>query len=290
MQFNKAKLQVQHIRQDKTEANRINQQLEDAKKQMAQQTSDINQSGTWTSRALGEQGQANIQNSATLAALGSQYQGAQQQLGAANTQQGLQQSALGTALGYNAPQQVSPTNVPFNPSSGTYGAPASTAYGAGGLANVGAALNQQDQGAQTQNMIGAYNQAKPLIETAKQQIANSTFNTSPLALANQLQQWVNKDVVPSGEYANIFNTLSEIATTISPVLGAQGAQTNLKTMIAQEFIPRLMQGSTISSVLDNIETNALAKIQANKSTAQGTPLQVPTKTSGSTTGSNIWNF
>ena len=97
-------------------ANKINQQIEDAKAQMAKQTSDINQSGTWTSRALGEQGQANIQNAATLSALGSQYQGAQQQLGAANTQQGLQQSALGTAIGANAPMQVPYSNQVISPS------------------------------------------------------------------------------------------------------------------------------------------------------------------------------
>lgn len=87
------------------EANRINQQMEAAKTQFAKQTSDINQSGTWTSRALGEQGQANIQNAATLSALGSQYQGATNQVGQANTQQGLQVQA-GTAANTAAQTQA----------------------------------------------------------------------------------------------------------------------------------------------------------------------------------------
>ena len=181
-------------------------------------------------------------------------------------------------------QPYSPTNVPFNQITGQYGQPAATAYGAGGLAGVGAILQQQQQGADTQTMIGAYNQAKPLIESAKQQIAAAGFNSSPLALANQLQQYINKDVIPSGEYANIFNTLSEIATTISPVLGAQGNQTNLKTMLAQEFLPLLMQGKDLNSVFDTIETNSLAKITANKGTSTGTPLNVPPGNTGDFNG------
>lgn len=104
--------------QQQEEANRINQQIEDAKKQFAKQTNDINTSGTWTSRALGEQGQANIQNSAVLSALGSQYQGATTQLGAANTQQGLQQGALTSAVGANAPQFPSYASQVYSPSTG----------------------------------------------------------------------------------------------------------------------------------------------------------------------------
>lgn len=66
------------------------QDLLDAQKQFAQQTNDINQSGTWTSRALGEQGQANIQNSNVLNAL-------QGTLSSALSSQGQQIGALGTA-------------------------------------------------------------------------------------------------------------------------------------------------------------------------------------------------
>jgi len=235
--------------------------------------------------AITEQQQAINQ---AIAGLGQQQAGFTNAGNLALTGQATKQTGLLGAGGLAQPTQVSPTNVPFNPLTGEYGQPASSAYGAGGLATVGGIFEQQEQGAQTQNMIGAYNQAKPLIETAKQQIADVGFNISPLGLVNKLQQYVNKDVIPSGEYANIFNTLSEIATTISPVLGAQGAQTDLKTMIAQEFIPKLLQGQDIGMVLDNIEQNALAKIQANKATAQGTPLQVPS--SGGNTGGSIWDF
>lgn len=206
----------------------------------------------------------------------------------ANTQQGLQQSGLQQAASAAAPQSYAPTNIPFNPVTSSYGQLAGNSV-AGGLAGVGALQQQQQQGADTQTMIGAYNQATPLIQSAKQQIASSGFNPSPLALANAMQQWINTGAAPTAQYANIFNTLSEIATTISPVLGAQGAQTDLKTMIAQEFIPKLLQGSDIGSVLDNIETNALSKINASKSTAQGAPLTSPAPSSSATFGGAAWN-
>lgn len=103
--------------------NAVAGQLEALKQQEAKQTSDINQSGTWTSRALGEQGQANIQNAATEAALSGQLQSLGNVIGQANTQQGLQQSALGTAINANTPFQVSPGNTVVSPSSnqGLYG-------------------------------------------------------------------------------------------------------------------------------------------------------------------------
>jgi hypothetical protein len=242
------------------------------------------------------------QYGAQQAGLGGLVQGAGSALGAANTQQQLQTAAGQAAYtgaqtqagrGLTAQGQVlqagllQPTTIGQVPFSSVTGNQGQMIGGQGGLSQLGALQQQQQQGSQTQAMIGAYNQAEPLIKTAKQQIESAGFNISPVALVNQLQQFVNKGIIPSAEYANIFNTLSEIATTISPVLGAQGAQTDLKTMIAQEFIPKLMQGQDIGMVLDNIEKNALAKIEANKQTAQGTTLQVP---SSSTTGGSIWDW
>ena len=93
-------------------------QLEALKSQEAQQTSDINQSGTWTSRAMGEQGQANIQNAATEAALGSQLTAQGNLVNAANTQQGLQVTAGTNAANANAPMQVPYSNQVISPSTG----------------------------------------------------------------------------------------------------------------------------------------------------------------------------
>jgi len=254
--------QAQGTIQYKEGQGRILQQL-----YLSKRTALTNQMNALT----GQLGAWNTQQSTQQGAAQSAYTGAQTQ-----AQRGL--SAQGTVLNAGLYQPTSIGQLPYSAITGQAGG---MLGGQGGLSTLGALQQQQAQGSNVQNMIGAYNQASPLIETAKQQIASAGFNISPVALVNQLQQYVNKGIVPSAEYANIFNTLSEIATTISPVLGAQGAQTDLKTMISQEFIPKLMQGQDIGTVLDNIEKNALAKINALKTTSQGAPLTTP---SGSSTG------
>lgn len=205
--------------------------------------------------------------------------------GLRNTQQGLIQQALQQAAGLAVPQNYSPTSIPYNPVTGQFGGLAGNA--AGGLGNIGAFQQQQQQGADTQTMLSAYNQTSGLIKNFKNQIqSDPTFNQSPLILGNQLSQWLKTGVISDPKYTNIINTLSEIANTIAPVLGSPGNPTDLKTTIANQLVPRLMQGQSLATVLDNLETNALTKINASKSTATGTPLNVPQQKSGN----SIWSF
>lgn len=215
-----------------------------------------------------------LQNAANTAA---QQQIAQQQL-ATQGATSVMQAGL--------PQQVSPTNVPFNPLTGTYGTPASTAYGPGGLANVGAMLQQQQQGGDVQTMTQAYNMTNGLIGNFEQNLKSSGFNPSPIALANAFTQYVNGKVIPDPQYANMINTLTEIASTIAPVLGTPGNPSDLKTTISQELIPRLMQGQDIISVLRTLEANAQTKINQAKQTAQTSPMTLSSSsgTSGTTSG------
>ena len=127
------------------EYNKASNDLAEFKKQTAEQTKGINTSGTWTSRALGEQGQANIQNSATEAAITNRMNAASAVLGAANTQQGLQQGMLSTAIGAKAPVQASPTITGYDPATGKpiYGLGQS--IGNGGAANTAAAAAALEQ-------------------------------------------------------------------------------------------------------------------------------------------------
>ncbi len=185
-------------------------------------------------------------------------------------------------LSAGQPQQVSPTNVPFNPLTGTYGAPASTAYGAGGLSGVGALQQQQNQGADVQTMTSSLKQTSGLIDKAKKDIVTAGFNPSPVALGNYLTQYLQGKVVPDPQYANVVNDISEIANTIAPVLGTPGNPTDLKTTIAQELIPRLMAGEDIGTVLDNLEKNAGIKIDAARTASQNNAVSNPS--SGSTGG------
>lgn len=191
------------------------------------------------------------------------------QLGIAG--QGQLQSGLATSIGAAAPQSYSPTNVPYNPLTQSFGNFAGASNG-GGLSSVGAALQQQQQGADVQTMKSAYAQTDALINNFNNNLPSSMFNQSPLALGNQLTQWLKTGVVPDPQYANAINTLQEIASTIAPVLGTPGAPTDLKTVIANELVPRLMQGQDISTVLKNLEGNAMSKINAADAVSKGTSL------------------
>lgn len=188
--------------------------------------------------------------------------------GGAQTQAGRGTTASADVLSNTIPQQVSPTNVPYNPITGQYGNPAANAYGGNGLAGVGALQQQQQQGADIQTMSSAINQTSGLIAKTKQDIAsNPQFNIAPIPLANALQSWLSTNVVSSPQYQNIINDLSEVANTIAPVLGVPGNPTNLKTIIANELVPKLLQGQDIGTVLDNLEANANVKLNAAKQSA-----------------------
>ena len=206
--------------------------------------------------------------------------------GGAQTQAGRGTTASADVLSNTVPQQVSPTNVPYNPITGQYGNPASNAYGGSGLAGVGALQQQQQQGADIQTMSSAINQTSGLIAKTKQDIAsNPQFNIAPVPLANALQSWLSTNVVSSPQYQNIINDLSEVANTIAPVLGVPGNPTNLKTIIANELVPKLLQGQDIGTVLDNLEANANVKLNAAKQTASSNAV-----TGSGSSGNSLYDF
>lgn len=215
------------------EANRINQQIEEAKRQFAQQTKDINTSGTWTSRALGEQGQANIQNAATLAALGSQYQGAVGQIGNANTQQGLQQSALTGAISGNAPIAYSPTQTPYSPATGTFLGDQSQIERAVTGANIGSAQELTQQANNLKSVLnGADANFRLLIDTAKQ----GGLNDNNVPALNTLINNAQRGLTSSSAVTNFRATLQEVRNQYANILGG-GSATDMSREAANSQIP-----------------------------------------------------
>lgn len=306
-----------------TEANRINQQIEDAKAQFAKQTSDINQSGTWTSRALGEQGQANIQNSATLAALGSQYQGATNQVGQANTQQGLQQSALGTAINANAPIQQPYSNMLINPATGqpysqsggtlqdavsgvaqkltngqmTYNdaLQALSGYGQGGVNALQQALPPGFNVAQSNTLAGTQGTIKPAFDYAKLAMDNLKTSFGNLSVPGQ-----GSNVQPIADVSNWFSNISgigkeavrtkegalaEARSAIQKVLASiQGGTPTDYTGQSHALLPDNATPADVDAAMQNLQTLGQGKVDI-----YGNPGQA-NNTSGSTTGGSIWNF
>lgn len=259
------------------EANRINQQMEEAKKQMAQQTQQINQSGTWTSRALGEQGQADIANKATLAALGSQYQGATTQLGAANTQQQLQQTALGTAINAAAPTTgVQYGTQIYNPVTGQL-------QGAGTPFQAGQVSGEQALGQQYAKNVSANNQASAI----KNQVvtflnSNPDINPSDFTDLNSVIGLVNGKV-SNPKYAQLSAQLNEYMSTLAPILGVGGDSTDYKTSLAQGMLNAKMQPQGIATLLNTIEQTAKTKLD-QQSLGGGTNLGTQSQSVQSASG------
>lgn len=87
-------------------------------------------------------------------------------------------NALANLASINRPTQSSPTDVPFDPSTGKYGTPAASAYGTGGLAGLGATLAQQQIGGDFANKYAQGNAKMTAANGIESQIAN-TLNSNP---------------------------------------------------------------------------------------------------------------
>lgn len=170
--------------------------------------------------------------------------------------------------GLTAPQPTGPTTAEYLPGQNKFAQTAGAAGGAAGLSGIGALQQQQQQGADVQTMTSSLGQTSSLINKAKQDIKTANFNPDPIQLGNFARQWIAGNAVSDPQYANVINDLSEIANTIAPVLGTPGNPTNMKTIIAQELVPRLLQGQDIGTVLDNLEQNAQLKINSAKTASQ----------------------
>lgn len=269
--------------EQQNQANAINQEIENAKAQMAQQTHDINTSGTWTSRALGEQGQANIQNASTLAALGSQYQGATNQLSAANTAQANQQNALGTAAGLAAPiTGVGYGTQVYNPTTGTFTSGGS-AFQGGQVAGDTALGTQYAQNASAfKQASGVKNNIISFLNTTPLNPSDFTDVNSVIALLS------GKTSDP--KYAQLSSQINEYLQTLAPILGVGGGDTNYKTELAQGMLNGGMTPQAIAAQLSTIENTAQTKLQI-QSTGSGTGNNSSTSTSqpSSSTSGFGWN-
>lgn len=96
-------------------------QKAELEKNFAEQSYNVKTGSGDLSLAGGLQGQLNALAAAKSGALASQYAGATNLLGAANTQQQLQQGALSSAAGLAAPQSYGITSTPYNPATGQFG-------------------------------------------------------------------------------------------------------------------------------------------------------------------------
>ena len=232
------------------------QDLEDFKRATAEQTKNINESGTWTSRALGEQGQANIANAATEQALTNKMNSLAGLIAGANTQQGLQQSALTSAGNMAAPVAYTPQQTPFNPVTNQFVGGQSQAQRAVTGANVNSAADLTTQKNQIQSIFnGAEANFKLLVDTAKQGGVND-LNVPAL---NLLQQNINKGLTSSSAVINFRNTLATVRSQYAQILGG-GTTTVDSQNRAQEAIPDNISLGALQSLEQQLRAEGINRI------------------------------
>ncbi len=271
--------------QESPEVTKARQDLLDAQNQFAQQTSDINQSGTWTSRAEGEQGQANIQNSNTLAnlqgALSNAMTSQGQQIGALGTANGAAQttasrgtSTAGTVLDASLNSPTTPGQATFNSLSGYQGT------GANGNVTINQFGDPNDPATASKYQaymdyynkynagLGGINQAAAIEPTILSTItSNPQLNNQPISAITDLNQFLSGQTSQPGQ--------QQLSTQVAAYIKNLGIDpATLSANIASQ------QSGTLIQLLSNLKNLAVKNNNALKTTADS----LKTGNSGSATG------
>lgn len=204
-------------------------------------------------------------------AIGAGFTGASSLVGSANTQQGLQQSALSNAGSLASPQQYGLTTQPYNPLTNTIG-------GANGASAVDRAINAGNINT-AQQFAGDYQTGLANLRAAdgiQNQIistlsSNPTLNSQPLSAITNLKELLSGQTSQPGQQL--------LAQQIKQYLDTLGLDPATVTSIASQ------QQGTLGQLLDSLRATAQNQVES-KNPAN---LQGATGNSGST-GGGLYNF
>lgn len=268
------------------EANRIAQKQTDLSNEFAKKDMNIQGTAGFLTQATGLEGQLQKQYDIGQGALASQYAGATNRLGAANTQQGLLQQALSQAAGYSQPTSqfgvlTNPiTGQPINGQSATQaaiqgGTIQGLQSGASTAASTGGTIQSQQQ-----TQVAGYQSALQQGQNLQRQLSNliTTFNLNPndLNAANVGLQKIAQNT-SDPHYQQLLNYINDVANTYAQVLTPPGGSaTDTTRGIASSMLNATASGASILDTMKSLDNAAQAKIAG-----------VPTTDSGSTGGSSF---
>ncbi len=227
---------------------------------------------------------------------------------AATGQQQAQQSGLAAAAQLGQPYAASVLGQ-YAPLTGEV-QPYTSAGGTAG-SGIGAGAQMEGNYSLAQNyysgMVPAYNQAQSILNgdptTGTQGLngflkANPDINPSTLNAANFVNQWTNNQF-SSPKYQELGQYLTELLTTLTPIVGAQGVS-NYKQQLVQSMVNPTSSTPSLQQQIQNMMNIANGKMNATYQTftnPTATGIQnAGTQTNGtqpSSTGSsdiNSWNF
>lgn len=188
------------------------------------------------------------------------------QQGAFSGAQGIAQRGLGaqqSVLQAGLPGQIAPGIGAYNPLTQQNLPGIGANPFQGGVTQGQVALGQQYAG------MSAATQAATGIKNSIQNLLNQVpLNPTVFSDVNKVIQLLSGKV-SDPNYQTLSNYLNEYISTLAPILGVGGDTTNLKTEIAQSMINAQASGQSISTVLDNLESLANAKLAAIANAGQG---------------------
>jgi LysM repeat protein len=253
--------------------------LQDYQAKIANRNRQINTSGTWTGRALGQEQQFAQQDAATIASL-------QQALSNALTEQQQQIQALESAQSAVMPQQYGITTTPYNPATGTYGTMAGTQAGTGGLQGIGNIQGQIAVGQNVATLNSYLGGAQKVGEQLNQLITQNNLNPSDVQAINGIVQWLKSGVLSDPKYQELTGQINDFIASIAPILGAGGSVTDMKTQMSAALVNAQQSGGTITDVVNYFLDSAKQKIQGYQS--GGGINTTNNQTNANTTGAKSW--
>ncbi len=241
--------------------NQANQQLQQLQTDAATQAANIGGSRTNLAEAGGETGILQNLVSGKEAALTGEMSAAQQAAQTATAQQQAQQSGLAAAGGLAQPQQVGPTNVPFNPTTEQYGSPAAGAYGGGnGLQSVGGIQGQMDIGQQVTQLNSYLGGANVVGSNLQKLISDNNINPTGITYANGAIQF-GEQQMSNPQYQEFAGQINDFVSSLAPILGVGGSTTDMKTQMSSQIVNALQSGQSINQVIGYFLQQAQQKIQ-----------------------------
>lgn len=286
--------------------NQAAQQLSQLQQQAGQQNAAILGGRTNLSEAGGEQGLMQNLLASQEAPLTGQEQAAAASMAAATGQQQTQQQGLLGAAGLLSPQAANALGF-FYPGQGGTGTSGYLGYGGGtgasGAFSAGQVLGNEALGQQFQQTLApAYNAAGAILYgeggSQSQPGSNSLqgflnqnpgLNPSDPVWGNQLNAWVQGQVMSDPKYVKLGQYLNEFLQTLTPLVGAAGMTTNFKQQIVNSLVDPNQSGQSITEQLGNLFNN-IATTKFGSIYGTGQSLANPTSgNSGNTGGFNSFN-
>ena len=124
---------------------------------------------------------------------------------------------------------------------------------------AGQVAGQETLGATSVANNAAISAAQGIQQKINTEINQNGINSlSSSTLANSFNDWIQGQL-SNPNLSNFFNDLTDYTQTLAPLIGIAGSPTDAKTYLSSQLVNAAQSGSTIQSVMDNLNSLTLNK-------------------------------